>query len=140
MTALAALLLLCGPSAAHLAPYVELASIMHAVPASLLVAVAAKESRCRGGTGPRGSVGVWQVKPDGSAAYRCGFAHRPGLLRLPVVSAHCAAKHLAYLRGKCKRGGWVAALNMYSGNYKRCTPRASRYARRTMDLWRKVSR
>jgi soluble lytic murein transglycosylase-like protein len=123
-----ALRVLC-PRAVGLAPLFDHAANRHHLPASLLVSVAYVESSCNPrAVGPKGSVGLMQIMPGGSAAH----GTPPAMLLLPAVSLRLASRHLARWLRVCH--DMPAALGIYAGHRTCEAGRASGYAQRVLEL------
>jgi hypothetical protein len=123
-----ALRVLC-PRAVGLAPLFEREAVRHGVPVTVLIAVARVESTCRpNAVGPKGSVGLMQIMPGGSAAH----GTPPAMLLIPAVSLRLAGRHLARWLRVCH--DMPAALGIYAGHRTCEAGRASGYAQRVLEL------
>lgn len=127
-----ALRVLC-PRRLDLAPHFDRAAEKYKVDVALLVAVVRAESTCRSrAVGPKGSVGLMQILPGGSAAK----GTPTGKLLLVSVSLRLGSRHLAHWLSRC--GDYAGAIGVYGGHRDCEVGRASGYARRVLGLWQKA--
>jgi len=132
-----ALAILC-PSRVNLAPAFERAARRYHVPAALLTALVRVESTCNPlAVGPKGTLGLGQIKPGTRAA----LGYTNAQLLTPGPNAIATARHLRWALDLCD-GVELHALYVYNAR-KRCRDygpdkRGVDFARRVLGFWNEV--
>ena len=127
-----ALRILC-PGHVDLAPHFDRAAGRYGLDAELLVSVAFVESSCDPkAVGPKGSVGLMQIMPGGSAAHGTPVNR----LELPAVNVRLGARHIAKWWGICQ--DLAGALGVFSGRKTCKLGRESEYAKKVLELFEKA--